>query len=79
MLSISRGKGQVAALERETMWISFKYLDPFAIKVRIGGINAVSGETASKSLATSVRQKLLLGKGNQLRTILSPVPMVSRG
>ncbi|KAL2067774.1 hypothetical protein VTL71DRAFT_15870 [Oculimacula yallundae] len=45
--------------DREALWISFKSTKPFAIKVLIGGINAVSGEPIMETFATRLRRSKL--------------------
>jgi hypothetical protein len=46
--------------EREALWIRFKSTRPFAIKVYLGGINAISGEPIIENFATSLRRSRLL-------------------
>jgi len=46
--------------EREALWIRFKSARPFAIKVYLGGINAISGEPIIENFATSLRRSRLL-------------------
>lgn len=43
--------------EREAMWIKLTSTEPFALKVYVGGINAISGEPAIETEAT-VRRRL---------------------
>ncbi len=42
------------------MWIRFKSYDEFAIKIFVGGINAISGEPAIETVATRLRRLNLL-------------------
>lgn len=42
--------------EREAMWMSFDADRPFAIKVHVGGVNAISGEPQIESLTTTARR-----------------------
>ncbi|KUJ10777.1 ubiquitin-domain-containing protein [Mollisia scopiformis] len=39
--------------EREAMWINFESIQPFAVKISVGGINAVSGDSATDALSAS--------------------------
>ncbi|KAM0364482.1 hypothetical protein ACHAPZ_010901 [Fusarium culmorum] len=47
-------------LEREAMWINFESKCLYAIKVFVGGINAVSGEPSVEDAATSLRRRNLI-------------------
>lgn len=49
------------------MWIMFKNTDVFAIKIFVGGVNAVSGEPASENPATSLRRLELLRTGGSVQ------------
>lgn len=42
--------------QREAMWIEFKSDKPFAIKIYVGGVNAVSGEPARETVDTTQRR-----------------------
>ena len=42
--------------EREAMWINFRAEKPFAVKIYIGGVNAVSGEPIQENAATALRR-----------------------
>lgn len=44
------------------MWILFKSTDKFAIKVHIGGVNAISGEPVIETAATQLRRLNRLGE-----------------
>lgn len=44
------------------MWISFLSSDRFAIKVHLGGVNAISGEPMMENAATKYRRLALLGQ-----------------
>ena len=41
------------------MWIRFKSTKQFAIKIYVGGVNAVSGEPAAENFATKLRRQTL--------------------
>lgn len=45
------------------MWIDFESSDVFAIKILVGGVNAISGEPDSEGLATNLRRLELLRTG----------------
>ncbi|KAH7155785.1 hypothetical protein B0J13DRAFT_521907 [Dactylonectria estremocensis] len=47
--------------QREAMWISFESEKLYAIKVYIGGINAIPGEAAIENAATGLRRRQLDG------------------
>ncbi|KAM0248958.1 hypothetical protein ACHAP5_003167 [Fusarium lateritium] len=61
--------------QREALWINFKlnsHWPPFAksryaIKIYVGGINAISGEPAVPNAATSLRRRNLLKNGKTLQ------------
>ncbi|KAK5171182.1 uncharacterized protein LTR77_004326 [Saxophila tyrrhenica] len=42
--------------QREAMWIKFSCQQPFAIKIYVGGVNAVSGEPARETTETMMRR-----------------------
>ena len=46
------------------MWINFTTSSPFAVKIYLGGVNAVSGEPAIETMATRLR-RLELIKNNK--------------
>ena len=50
----------LTVLEREAMWICFESKDKFAIKVHVGGVNAISGEPVIETPATRLRRLNLL-------------------
>ena len=54
-------------LEREAMWIRFKSVNVFAVKIYIGGINAVSGEPAVEDMATKLRRLTLIKKDESVQ------------
>ena len=49
--------------EREAMWIDFEHCSPFAVKIYVGGVNAISGEPALEDRNTKVRRLKRLQKG----------------
>lgn len=64
------------SLEREACWINFKARSPFAIKIFVGGINAVSGEPAIETSTTRLhRQKLSAQKTTLQDYIVVPDQM----
>ncbi|EMC98655.1 hypothetical protein BAUCODRAFT_103027 [Baudoinia panamericana UAMH 10762] len=46
--------------QREAMWINFKSRDPFAVKIYVGGVNAISGEPARETAETMMRRLKLM-------------------
>ncbi|KAL8749266.1 MAG: hypothetical protein Q9184_006875 [Pyrenodesmia sp. 2 TL-2023] len=49
------------------MWINFKSHRPFAIKVFVGGVNAVSGEPTKEDSATMMRRLTKIGKNESIQ------------
>ncbi len=49
------------------MWINFESIEPFAIKVIAGGVNAISGESMIEDSATTIRRKAKLSHGQSIR------------
>lgn len=54
------------------MWINFSCRDPFAVKIYIGGVNAVSGEPASETISTMLRRLKLLNEGKNIQDYVVP-------
>jgi len=48
--------------EREAMWIHFNASEKFAVKIHVGGVNAVSGERSTDTEQTRVRRYKLLSE-----------------
>ncbi|KAK4892975.1 hypothetical protein LTR49_028541 [Elasticomyces elasticus] len=46
--------------QREAMWINFASKEPFAVKVYVGGVNAISAEPAKETEETMMRRLKLL-------------------
>lgn len=64
------------SVEREAMWIRFHSEDLFAVKIHIGGVNAVSGESALETEATAARRyKRLSERKNIQDYIVTPKQM----
>ncbi|MCJ1388884.1 hypothetical protein MMC18_001735 [Xylographa bjoerkii] len=63
------GKGGVffPMYQREAMWIRFQSFGVIAIKIYIGGVNAVSGEPALEGMDTKLRQLELVGSGKSIQ------------
>ncbi|KAL8913523.1 MAG: hypothetical protein Q9171_001712 [Xanthocarpia ochracea] len=53
--------------QREAMWINFKSSNLFAIKIFLGGINAVSGEPIKDDHATVLRRLTKLAKNDSIQ------------
>jgi hypothetical protein len=49
------------------MWINFHSTHQYAIKILVGGINAVSGESSVPNAATSLRRRTLLRQGKSVQ------------
>ena len=54
------------------MWINFHAEAPFAIKLFVGGINAVSGEPLTETPATLLRRLTLLSKEKSVQDYIVP-------
>lgn len=58
------------------MWINFKSLRPFAIKVFLGGVNAVSGEPTKEDSATMMRRLTKIAKDESIQDyIVTPAQL----
>lgn len=55
-----KGDFLIPMYQREAMWMSFDSDSDFAIKIHVGGVNAVSGEPARETEATMKRRLNLL-------------------
>ncbi|KAI1085688.1 hypothetical protein F5B20DRAFT_587646 [Whalleya microplaca] len=53
--------------QKEAMWIEFSALAPFAIKVYVGGVNAVSGLPMTENEATKQKRLTMLKEGKQIQ------------
>jgi hypothetical protein len=53
--------------QKEAMWIGFESRRRYAIKVFVGGINAISGEPAVPNSATSLRRRNLIKRGKSVQ------------
>jgi len=66
------------------MWVGFQASRPFAVKIYVGGVNAVSGEPKVETPATIQRRKehLFRSKSTQDYVVLplcvAPIPMRKR-
>jgi hypothetical protein len=49
------------------MWIEFRSVRPYAIKVRIGGINAISGEPIVETAATRLRRQNFMHQSKSIQ------------
>lgn len=57
----------ISCVEREAMWINFSSMDRFAIKVHLGGVNAISGEPMIENTTTKLRRLNLLEKKKSIQ------------
>ncbi|KAF7876492.1 hypothetical protein EAF04_001582 [Stromatinia cepivora] len=64
---VAKGGVFVPMHQREAMWINFESVHPFAIKVHVGGVNAISGEHSVESPATDLRRKVRLDSGKSIQ------------
>jgi hypothetical protein len=60
--------------DREALWIRFKSTHPFAVKVLLGGINAISGEPIIETFATALRRARLINEQKSIQdyTVIDP-------
>ena len=49
------------------MWVNFNSVKPFAVKVLVGGVNAISGESKTDTVATALRRQVKLSKGESVQ------------
>lgn len=54
-------------VEREAMWIKFTAAMPFAIKIYVGGVNAISGIPAVENQTTLVRRMERMSTGESIQ------------
>jgi hypothetical protein len=52
------------------MWVDFTCEKPFAVKVYVGGVNAVSGEARSEDFGTLLRRSTALDRGESIQDYL---------
>ena len=50
------------AVEREAMWLRFTSNKQFAIRIYIGGVNAITGEPMIPNMATLLKRQNGIGK-----------------
>lgn len=53
--------------DQEAMWIKFSSENPYAIKIFVGGVNAISGEPAVETPASRLRKAKRLAEGKSLQ------------
>ena len=53
--------------QREAMWMNLKCTEPFAIKIYVGGVNAVSGEPSRETEQTIRRRRELLAQKKNIQ------------
>lgn len=49
------------------MWIKFESKEPYAVKIYVGAVNAVSGEPAAETAATRLRRHNLLSRNKSIQ------------
>lgn len=54
------------------MWVIFKAKSPFLVKIFVGGVNAVSGESAVETQDTVKRRINLLKQGKDVQDYVIP-------
>ncbi|KAI5359517.1 Putative Ubiquitin-like domain-containing protein [Septoria linicola] len=58
--------------QREAMWINFEATDPFAVKIYVGGVNAVSGAPARETPATADSRRETMLAGHSIQDYIVP-------
>ncbi|PMD28575.1 hypothetical protein NA56DRAFT_653256 [Hyaloscypha hepaticicola] len=53
--------------DREALWIGFESTRPFAIKILLGGVNAISGEPLIEAFATALGRARLINEGKSIQ------------
>ncbi|KAH8595364.1 hypothetical protein B0O99DRAFT_155247 [Bisporella sp. PMI_857] len=53
--------------QKEAMWIRFRSKMPYAIKIYVGAVNAISGEPAVETAATKLRRQRLLSEKKSIQ------------
>lgn len=53
--------------EREALWIDFTSDRPDALKIHVGGVNAISGEPVAENAATQLRRRALLSQNKSIQ------------
>ncbi|OAL23721.1 hypothetical protein AYO20_10926 [Fonsecaea nubica] len=64
---VAKGGVFLPMYQREAMWISFTANSPFAVKVYVGCVNAISGETAAEDASTKARRQLRRAQGKLIQ------------
>lgn len=49
------------------MWIKFTATEPFAIKIYVGGVNAISGESYNEENETTIRRSKIMNQGGSIQ------------
>jgi hypothetical protein len=49
------------------MWINFRSSRPYALKIHVGGVNAISGEPVVETAATQLRRRNQLSQGKPIQ------------
>ncbi|TAQ88704.1 hypothetical protein B7494_g2968 [Chlorociboria aeruginascens] len=60
---VAKGGVFIPTYQREAMWVKFDSSRPFAVKLYVGGINAISGESMIETEKTTEQQKKALMEG----------------
>ncbi|KAF2195599.1 hypothetical protein K469DRAFT_543570 [Zopfia rhizophila CBS 207.26] len=53
--------------QREAIWIEFRSKQPYAIKIYVGGVNAISGEPMIETAATRLRRQNLMRQNKSVQ------------
>ncbi|TVY84931.1 Ubiquitin-60S ribosomal protein L40 [Lachnellula suecica] len=69
---VKKGGVFIPIYKHEAMWINFTATKPFAVKVYVGGVNAVSGESKAITEVTKERRKKLLSKNKSIQDYVVP-------
>lgn len=63
----SESQAEYGSTEREAMWINFTSASKFAVKIYVGGVNAVSGEPSPETGQTKKRRYEMLTSGRTIQ------------
>ncbi|OJD15822.1 hypothetical protein AJ78_03965 [Emergomyces pasteurianus Ep9510] len=62
--------------QKEAMWIRFESRSQFAVKIYVGGVNAISGEPSTENMATKLRRQKRYSESKSLQDyIVTPAQL----
>ncbi|KAK4449069.1 hypothetical protein QBC34DRAFT_425823 [Podospora aff. communis PSN243] len=63
----AKGGLLIPMYQRESMWINFSSVKRYAVKIIVGGVNAISGEPEIATAATALRRRKRLSEGESIQ------------